>query len=444
MMGYRTPVKARKVEVSVSASVEPEMAGSSNATFTTEPAMVRRLTGEWERATSQGTSSVSPKETSGALKEARKYQQKAKLHLSNSKNLKSEIKIEVVTAIDKLYEIVQKSEAEKTQLRKKLAESQSSKKDNNKSEDDILLELRRHGDLLQQNAEKIAQLEEAVVAGNTAMQATYAQIAATPAAPLAAVGVPAEGPTHSLLVASTGGEETGDEVISRIRHALRAKEGGVQIEKIRKVRDRKVVLALRTEKERREVCSRLRSGDTGLAVEDARVKDPLVVLKDVIKVHSDDDILSALLKQNEKLFEGLKEQADRMKIRYKKTARNSLTHHVVISLPPALWMRLTGRGHVYLDLQKIKVDDQSPLVQCSMCLAYGHSRKYCTEKAEICSHCGGDHLRAKCKNAAEGGRPTCCNCRAAGLRNHDHSAFSTECPVRVKWDALARASVAYC
>ncbi|GBP83806.1 hypothetical protein EVAR_56989_1 [Eumeta japonica] len=42
-----------------------------------------------------------------------------------------------------------------------------------------------------------------------------------------------------------------------------------------------------------------------------------------------------------------------------------------------------------MGLQRRPVWDQSPLAQCSHCLGYGHSRRFCKEASEKCAHCVG-------------------------------------------------------
>ncbi|GBP91345.1 hypothetical protein EVAR_59546_1 [Eumeta japonica] len=73
----------------------------------------------------------------------------------------------------------------------------------------------------------------------------------------------------------------------------------------------------------------------------------------------------------------------------------------------------------------------------------GHTRKYCTGKAEICAHCGGEHRSQVCEKRQKGEAPKCINCTRDRLDDTAHGAFSSECRVRNKWDAIARARVSY-
>lgn len=168
-----------------------------------------------------------------------------------------------------------------------------------------------------------------------------------------------------------------------------------------------------------------------LNVEEIKNKDPLVILLDVLKYNTDEDVLNALRNQNKGIFGDLVEQ--RMEIAFKKRTRNPHTHHIVMRVSPKLWRHLTNTETVLIDLQRVRVEDQSLLVQCSLWLGYGHGRRFCTGTVEKCSHCGGPHMKSECAD-----------CVHAKLDKVDHNAFSSVCPIRRKWEMLARATVAYC
>ncbi|XP_050676833.1 uncharacterized protein LOC126973533 [Leptidea sinapis] len=89
-----------------------------------------------------------------------------------------------------------------------------------------------------------------------------------------------------------------------------------------------------------------------------------------------------------------------------------------MSVSPQIWKRVTENGQLHIDIQRIQVEDQSPLLQCTRCLGYGHGKRFCKEEVDSCSHSKADI--------------------------NDHNAFSQSCPVRKQWDDLARSSVAYC
>ncbi|GBP61695.1 hypothetical protein EVAR_43633_1 [Eumeta japonica] len=171
---------------------------------------------------------------------------------------------------------------------------------------------------------------------------------------------------------------------------------------------------------------------------------PLVIIRDVLKVNSDEQIIESLKRQNGHTTEGLDWGKVEARVRYRRRARNPLECHPVLEVSPALYTRLIKAGFVYVGLQRRPVWDQSPLVQCSRCLGFGHSKKYCRELNDKCAHCGGDHTGPLCPGRKAAQPPKCINCTRAGCEDVAHSAFSQECGVRTKWDAIARTKVAYC
>lgn len=147
--------------------------------------------------------------------------------------------------------------------------------------------------------------------------------------------------------------------------------------------------------------------------------------------------------QNENIGD-VKTEDFRASVRYRRKARNPQENHVVLQVSPQIWQRLTAARKMHVDLQRVSVQDQPPLVQCTRCLGYGHGRKLCRESVEVCSHCAGPHLRAECPSYLVGELPTCQNCQAAKYDKTDHHSFFADCPIRKRWDTIARTSVAYC
>ncbi|GBP98227.1 hypothetical protein EVAR_62933_1 [Eumeta japonica] len=128
---------------------------------------------------------------------------------------------------------------------------------------------------------------------------------------------------------------------------------------------------------------------------------------------------------------------------YRRRARNDLECHPVLEVSPELYHRLIKAGFVYVGLQRRPVWDQSPLVQCSRCLGYGHGKRFCKEVSERCAHCGGEHTGVTCRARKDGEPPKCVNCTKAGCEDTAHGAFSSECGVRAKWDDMARSKEPY-
>lgn len=375
--------------------------------------------------------------------EAKAVAIRAKTLLGQSRNIKADIKTDVTAAIGRLYELVKEGEytnKEKEPERPAQAEKLY-------TEEVLKKLLEDHRTALDQHADKMRDLEKALETqarqhADGAPSSSYAEAAASHRVHVPKT--PVNGTMHSIIVTSQEETETGEEVLNKIRQAVDAKEGWIKVERVRKAKDRKVILGFGSREERSKARERLEKNGVRLLVEEVRNRDPLLLLKDVLAVNTDEDLIKAYRNQNREVFHGLGQDEDRIAIKYRKRARNPHTCHVVVSVSPAIWGRTLRTGSLHIDLQRIRVEDQSPLVQCTRCLGYGHGKRFCREGVDLCSHCGGPHLNSECAERLAGEAPRCRNCAKAQLDKVQHNAFYLECPVRKKWDRLARSAVAYC
>ncbi|KPJ05926.1 hypothetical protein RR48_14368, partial [Papilio machaon] len=249
---------------------------------------------------------------------------------------------------------------------------------------------------------------------------------------------------HSIVVTSNNEMDTGEEVLEKVRKTADAKEGWVRVERIRKAKDRKIIMGFRSKEEREKMKERLKTTAKDLSVEEVKNKDPMLLLRDVLNINTDEDIQKALKNQNRGIFGSLDEEENRIEIKYRRKTRNPHTSHIVVAVSPLTWQKAVEKGYAHIDLQRIKVEDQTPLIQCTRCLGFGHSRRFCTDTTDLCSHCGGPHLRSDCADIIAGIPPKCQNCHRAKLTETNHNSFDRNCPIRKKWDTIARSTVAYC
>ncbi|GBP96476.1 hypothetical protein EVAR_48139_1 [Eumeta japonica] len=67
---------------------------------------------------------------------------------------------------------------------------------------------------------------------------------------------------------------------------------------------------------------------------------PLIIIRDVLKVNSDAQIVESLKRQNGHTTEGLDWGKVEARVRYRRRARNPLECHPVLEVSPALYTRL--------------------------------------------------------------------------------------------------------
>lgn len=383
----------------------------------------------------RGKSAGSPHidKTKSRIEQAMAWVGYVKEELGKPRNTKTEIVDKTLKAIDKLLEIVKESEAE-------LAESRRDKCE--KTYDVILTKINENNTLLRENGNKMEDLQRKLQRHTEAEErGTYADAVAANQNTRMPQNRAA---LHSIIITSEKKEETGQEIFEKIRKAVDAKEGWIQVEKVRKAKDRKIVVGCKTQEERKKLRERLENAGQNLIVEEIKNKRPLLVLKGVTKMHSDEDVLHALKNQNRTVFDGLNGEDAIAEIKYKKKNRNPHIHDIVLNVSPTIWQRALAKKKVKIDLQQVDVKDQTPLVQCTRCLGYGHSKRFCKDMTDLCSHCGEPHLSVDCPDKKLGQSPTCINCTRAKVLNNQHNAFNEECPIRKKWDSLARSAIAYC
>lgn len=257
-------------------------------------------------------------------------------------------------------------------------------------------------------------------------------------------GMAGKKPSHAIIVQSTDPTKTGDQVIRTLQDTLDCKRSGITVDRVRKAKDRKVVLYCVDSSGARRVEERIRT-DKSLKVQKASTTNPQVRVVNVLAYHTDTDIVEHLRAQNADVFKDLKEEENVLKVRYRKRARNALQCHPVLEVAPIVHRRLLEKGTVHIGLERRQVVDQSPLVQCPRCLGFGHTAVHCRDKAPTCSYCGGSHPWGDCKDRETGKDPHCKNCeRAKTTGAEPHIAFSPNCPQRVIWDKIARSKVSYC
>lgn len=121
-------------------------------------------------------------------------------------------------------------------------------------------------------------------------EASYAAVTARPAPKVQ----PNYMATNSVAVTSKNVIDTREEVLEEIRKVVNVSEEGLQIYRIRKAKDRKIIIGCSSLEELGKVKERLKRATKQLIVEDIKNKDPQIVLKDLRSCNTDDDFLYTL------------------------------------------------------------------------------------------------------------------------------------------------------
>ncbi|KAL0822118.1 hypothetical protein ABMA28_005482 [Loxostege sticticalis] len=288
------------------------------------------------RRASVETAAVSPGQkleavrTADRVTQARIWLQRAKTQIGESRNLRADLKSGITLAVDKLYQLVKEATAdtsaapgkEKREEISRVVES-GKEEDRRESENGTGIDGKELMKLVKEQTRKIDQTNEELNKLRQSIctyqdviekQTTYASIAATsPRNPV----VERKSALHSIVIESKDEAATGDDVINQVREAVNAKDGWVTIERVRKVKDKKVILGCRTIEDRDRVKERLKGASDRLNFEDMKNHDPMVILRDVMTHHTDNDIKTAIRSQNGVVFRGLDGKDDRLEVKFR-------------------------------------------------------------------------------------------------------------------------------
>ncbi|KAG7294782.1 hypothetical protein JYU34_022850, partial [Plutella xylostella] len=301
MFGHRTPPVRRMSGQRTTA--EPQEAKQGSASH------VRRSIGEWE-AGKPGQSSVEPPPRAAAVvqgtssattpptqkyknrtTEARACLTTAKTWLGKARNLRTDIKNEVTQLLERMYQLVKEAEASKTGPLEALSQAQPPSdiqvdkisppdtQEGEAAQASLIREIKQHGKMLQENRVEMDKLKGVLLRQQEVaeeVKMTYASVvAAPPAVPLAAARTPARASLHSAVVSSGEVNDTSGEVIEKIRSAVDAKTSGLRVDRLRKAKDQKVIIACETKEELARLTAKIRDSSQHLQVDEVPNKDPL-------------------------------------------------------------------------------------------------------------------------------------------------------------------------
>ncbi|GBP96907.1 hypothetical protein EVAR_84160_1 [Eumeta japonica] len=113
-----------------------------------------------------------------------------------------------------------------------------------------------------------------------------------------------------------------------------------QPHQVRKARNQKVVLTCVSDDAIKRIETRIKTKSKDLQVSKPEPSLPLIIIRDVLKVNSDAQIVESLKRQNGHTTEGLGWGKVEARVRYRRRAQKPLECHPVLEVSPALYTRL--------------------------------------------------------------------------------------------------------
>jgi hypothetical protein len=173
--------------------------------------------------------------------------------------------------------------------------------------------------------------------------------------------------------------------------------------------------------------------DAGYTCTKQTLKSPMIMVYDVPKTMTEDDVKEDLYGRN------IEDQVTRqdfldgfvVKHKYKtKTRRGEEPdkENWVVQCTGPVRNAIRQRDRLYLGWEVCRVKDYIDIARCYKCQVFGHVAKVCRSKVVVCSYCSGPHSYKDCKHTQDTEKVKCANC--AKTRNRDdHDAGWRRCPV---------------
>lgn len=305
-------------------------------------------------------------------------------------------------------------------------------------QDELLIKLKEHSALLEQNNKKMSKLMDKIKNINSATtndnalsghNKSYASIAAT--------SKKEAGPS---IVVSGEPNSTPQQLVEKVRKSINFREGGYAPLKISPLSKGKLKITFESIENRQHALSNLKKTGS-LNAEEERRLDPMIHIKGISKNTPAEEILNVIKDQNPSL------KLEKFNIKFKRNNRNENLYNLVLNTSPTAWRKFLELERVSITYQRVHCENFSPFIQCRNCLGFGHTKNRCPATVPTCAKCAKTHTTGECSKAASE-KPCCINCSE---QNHQyktttdvsHRADSENCPKVKSMRARVEAKINY-
>lgn len=163
-----------------------------------------------------------------------------------------------------------------------------------------------------------------------------------------------------------------------------------------------------------------------------RKPEPLKAVITILGVEEEEckgDLIKSMMSQNPELT-SLVPDGGNVKdyirvVRYARMGANARLWKVFIMVSANARVRLNELKQVYIGYKRVRVVDDTPLLQCFKCLGFGHLSMHC-KNTERCGYCAEGHRTNECPVKNECSKYKCYNCKKYMNVDAVHRASSYE------------------
>lgn len=221
----------------------------------------------------------------------------------------------------------------------------------------------------------------------------------------------------------------------------------VGINSVKKVRNKSVVIELRSKEECEAFMKKVETNSQHLTARIPTKRNPEVIIHGIEAGIGNDDLIQCIVDQNPYIKHCL-DSGEQMEIRFMKRSRDNTTQFAVLRVTPTIYHAMRNGGKVYIGYSRCPVKDHIPVTRCYTCCGYGHISKDCTFERH-CRRCAEDHSFDICPQE----KTVCINClkfntKMSSRKNPEmcatnHDATDTNCPAYKKIVEIITSKINY-
>jgi len=224
-------------------------------------------------------------------------------------------------------------------------------------------------------------------------------------------------------------EKESEEVEATLKRLVQPSKIGLKVRKLIKIR-RGVIVEAEDETGADNLAKQDVLKQAGLKVERPEKKKPRIIVYDVRKDLTDEEISEEVFSKNMRGHMTKEEFNEEFQVKHKyKDARSEgRLNNLVVECSVRVRNMLRDKERIFIEWQSCRVKDYIDVPRCFKCQKHGHVAKYCTSAKVSCSYCAGEHDHKECQDKNRKDKVCCANCQRDGRPDTKHDAGWKKCP----------------
>lgn len=200
----------------------------------------------------------------------------------------------------------------------------------------------------------------------------------------------------------------------------------VGIENIRNGRNGGIIIKCNSRTSNNKMISEIqKSLGNKYTVKETQLRKPTVTIANIDKDVREEEIIEAILNQNE----CLKENDDELELKLLKNTKKGDYKMAIIECKGSTFKKLITANKINIKYNRCPVYENISVLRCLKCNGFNHKMRDC-KKETVCTNCAENHSAENCVNRVK----KCISCENSNLRfktdyDINHSCLDSECPV---------------